>query len=70
MSFHVAWPEGNDLCAAGEPRNRLLGLDAALSKKVWYERFLCPVLPLLDPIASENIGPGALRGELIRALVG
>ena len=31
-------------------------------------RFLCPVLPLLDPMASEN--RGALSGELIRALVG
>lgn len=67
LSFHVECPE-NDLCAVGDARNRLLGLEAVWSNDAKYVRFRWPELPLLEPTASEN--KGALRGELINVFVG
>lgn len=52
----------------GDKRNRLLGLDEMASNEAKYERLRWPVLPLLDPMASEN--SGALSGELMRILEG
>lgn len=39
-----------------------------MSNEAIYVRLRWPVLPLLDPMASEK--KGALSGELMRALVG
>lgn len=54
----------------GDDRNRLAGLERAMSmsKEAMYVRLRCPVLPLLEPMASEK--RGAFRGELMSPLVG
>jgi hypothetical protein len=67
-SFQDVWPVVKDRCAVGEALNRLLGLDNVWSNEAMYVRLRWPVLPLLEPIASEK--KGALRGELIRVLEG
>lgn len=66
LSFQAVWLE-KDLCAVGDARKRLLGLDAIWSKDPRYVRFRWPELPLLDPMASEK--RGALRGELMRVFL-
>lgn len=57
-----------DLCGVGEVRNRFVGLDMVISNDaILYVRLRWPVLPLLDPMASEK--KGALSGELISVLL-
>jgi hypothetical protein len=67
LAFQLVVAE-KDLCAVGDMRKRLPGLDEFWSKEATYVRLRWPELPLLEPTASEN--KGALRGELMSALVG